>query len=584
MSRARPLFLCSLMLLSGCIWPVREQADRILVDLAHHPFDPLPAQERSESKSTTEEGKPSPKPAVNQTNAPVQETDVQTTALMQAEPETKERREAAKYDLKIPAAIPGSEARPIDFKNLTPEQKQRAIQRLYGELPPLPVEPIAQRGPNGRPYTLSDLQQLAVENSPALRQVVYDLKNAEGNLVQARTYQNPIVGYAGQPTNNNSTTGAQGAFVQQHITTFGKRPLQVAAAQKDYDNAELALRRARSDLATQVRNAYYGLLIAKETVRVNKELSRFTDEIYRLYTGYLSGGFVASYEPAALRGQASTARLAYQQAIYAYISAWQQLVATIGLRQLPLSEVGGRVDLRIPYYDYDAVLAHVLANHTDILTARAGKEKARYLMKLSQITPYPDFDLQAYVFKETTLAPFSIFYTVQVGFPMPIFDQNKGAIMASQAALMRAVEEERRVALALTNTLSTNYLNYKNNLEALEAYRRYILPDLVRTYRGVFERRQIDISNVNALNAAPGDLVAAQAALATNVTNYLVILGQLWTSVVSVADLLQTDDLFQLAKPRELPELPALENLPHLLEPPAKPEREPELPAPQRLP
>ena len=46
---------------------------------------------------------------------------------------------------------------------------------------------------------------------------------------------------------------------------------------------------------------------------------------------------------------------------------------------------------------------------------------------------------------------------------------------------------------------------------------------------------------------------------------YLGILGSLWTSVVSVADLLQTDDLFQLAKPRELPELPDLDNLPHWL-------------------
>ena len=91
----------------------------------------------------------------------------------------------------------------------------------------------------------------------------------------------------------------------------------------------------------------------------------------------------------------------------------------------------------------------------------------------------------------------------------------------------------------------------------MEYYRRYILPDLVRYYRGVFARRQIDP------NSAFGDLVFAQQNLSTNVTAYIGILGSLWTSVVGVADFLQTDDLFQLAKPRELPELPDFNQLPH---------------------
>ncbi len=79
---------------------------------------------------------------------------------------------------------------------------------------------------------------------------------------------------------------------------FGKMKLSVAAAQKDLDNAQLALRRARYDLATNVRNAYFALIVAQETVRVNAALALFTDKIYRLYTGYLAGGFAAPYEPA----------------------------------------------------------------------------------------------------------------------------------------------------------------------------------------------------------------------------------------------------------------------------------------------
>ena len=54
----------------------------------------------------------------------------------------------------------------------------------------------------------------------------------------------------------------------------------------------------------------------------------------------------------------------------------------------------------------------------------------------------------------------------------------------------------------------------------MEYYRRNILPDLVRYYRGIFARRQIDP------NSAFGDLVFAQQNLSTNVTAYLGILSR----------------------------------------------------------
>jgi cobalt-zinc-cadmium efflux system outer membrane protein len=139
---------------------------------------------------------------------------------------------------------------------------------------------------------------------------------------------------------------------------------------------------------------------------------------------------------------------------------------------------------------------------------------------------------------------------------LPIWDRNKGNIIAAQAALVRASEESHRVEVTITNNLAAAYANYKNNLFAIEYYRRDILPDLVRYYRGVYARRQLDP------NSAFGDLVFAQQTLSSNVTAYLGVLGALWTSVVGVADFLQTDDLFQMAKPRALPELPGFRQLP----------------------
>jgi outer membrane protein, heavy metal efflux system len=529
-----PILLAGLLLLGGCRAPHLETIDQSVADLASRPFDVAPVSG----------------PSVASANGGIQNAAFQTpaSAPQQVSPTLQ------KYQLEIPAVVPGSEA-PLIKLPTDRAEREKAIDRLYPGLTVLPEEPVPQPGPDGRPYTLADFQQMAAGNSPQLRQAAADVEAARGNLIQARAYPNPTVGYESGPNNNNTATGTHGVFVDQVIKTGGKLKLQSAAAEMDIRNAELALKRARSDLATAVRTAYFNVIVAQETMRVNRALARFSDDIFRLQGDLLRAGQVASHEPAALRAQAATIRLSYQQSIANYAYAWKQLVAIIGLPQLPLTAVEGRVDKLVPYYEYDTVLAHILRNHTDVLTARNAIEKARYNVQFAQVTPVPDVDVRADVWKETTVAPFDAFHTISVSVPLPVWDRNQGAIRAASAALVRASEEPHRVDVTLTNGLATAYASYKTNLDAVEYYRRDILPDQVRYYRGVFERRKIDPA------ASFGDLVQAQQTLTATVTAYLGVLNQLWISVANVADYLQTDDLYQLGKPLELPELPDLDSL-----------------------
>jgi cobalt-zinc-cadmium efflux system outer membrane protein len=205
---------------------------------------------------------------------------------------------------------------------------------------------------------------------------------------------------------------------------------------------------------------------------------------------------------------------------------------------------------------------------------------ARYSLKFAQVTPVPDVEIRADIWKENTIPPFQTYLAATVSIPFPIWDKNRGNILAAASALVRASEGPHAVEVSLTSGLAAAYAPYKANLAAVEYYRRNILPDQVNYYRGVFERRKIDPG------AAFSDLVTAQQTLVADVTAYLGVLGSLWTSVVGVADFLQTDDLYQLAKPLELPQLPDFGGLhdlpcphPQLTGPPAE-----VLPTPTLLP
>jgi cobalt-zinc-cadmium efflux system outer membrane protein len=540
------LFLCAAMVLVGCTYNSNQRIDQAISKIGSKPYDIDPETPTSAPapKKAAASGPALPDEAGEVPKVP---TDVKTANFLQEAEKKKDEKKDA-LNLTVPEALPGSEAGPLpNIKDRT--QLKEEIKRRFGPLEPLPDAPVPQPGPGGKPYTLSMLQEIAALNSPTLKQAVANVRSAEGSLIQARTYPNPTFAVTSQPSNNGETPGVWGMFLSQHVYTAGKMKLAIAAAQKDLDNAELALRKARSDLATLIRANYFGLLVAKESVRVNRALAQLTEEIYRAQVLY--GGFVAIYEPVALRSQAFAARLQLQISITNYTYAWYQLVYSLGLRQLPLSEVAGRIDAHIPYFDYDQVLNYATANHTDILTAQNTLEKARYQLKLTQVTPLaPDLDFQIGIFKEFALIPFQNFSTFQVSAPIPVWGRNRGNIIAAEAGMVWAGEEQHRASLALATNIQNAYNAYHNNLVSLQYYRKHILPDQVQAYRGVLLRRRDDP------NAQFGDLVAAQQTISTSVASYLLTLNQLWSSAIAVADFLQTDDLFSLARPEAIPPLP----------------------------
>ena len=164
-----------------------------------------------------------------------------------------------KFELTIPKAVPGSEA-PLVTLPADRAEKAAAVARLFPTLPPLPEEPVAQPGPDGRPYTLADFQRLAAENNPGLRQAASDVEAARGLMIQAGLYPNPHIGYGNNPDNNNTGSGVQGFFVEQLIKTGGKLSIAVAGARMAMIVAELALKQTRYALATTIRGDFYTLL------------------------------------------------------------------------------------------------------------------------------------------------------------------------------------------------------------------------------------------------------------------------------------------------------------------------------------
>jgi hypothetical protein len=94
-----------LLLLSGCLWPVRENADHSVCDLAAHHFDLAPVlppdspapkdadKKKDADKESNKEGDKKP-----DKKTPGSPTDSETTALLQKENEPQKKDRASAPD------------------------------------------------------------------------------------------------------------------------------------------------------------------------------------------------------------------------------------------------------------------------------------------------------------------------------------------------------------------------------------------------------------------------------------------------------------------------------------------------------
>jgi cobalt-zinc-cadmium efflux system outer membrane protein len=527
--------------LIGCTYSLSPAVDPVVGERAAQPVD----------RAATASAEP-----LSQPLQPTAATDAATPA--QDKPKDKEPPRPGAGRLEIPRELPGQEAPPIELPK-DEKERAKALERYYPPLPPLGTDTEPAPGPHGRPLTLADLQQLALANSPLIRQAAADVQAARGAVIQAGLYPNPVIGYEGDQIGALGRPGQQGGFLEQLIKTGGKLRLAQAAALMNQQNAEVALRRAEIDLATQVRAGYFAVLVAGENVKVARALARFTDEVHRIQVDKVKNGQAAPYEPMQARVLSLQARTQVVQARNRYTAAWRQLAAALGLPELPPTQLDGRVDRPVPIYQYDRALEHVLGAHTDVLTAQNTLQRARYQLRLAEVTPRPDIDLRAAVQKDLTDEPALVQVNVGVGIQVPLWDRNQGNILQAQGQLLRATEETQRVRNDLTARLAEAFERYQNNLVIVDYYRNHILPDQVRVYRAVYERHQAEPQVLNF-----NDVITAQQSLASAVTTYLSTLGATWAAVTDVANLLQTTDLFQLGEPQVVPALPDLD----LLRPP----------------
>ena len=401
---------------------------------------------------------------------------------------------------------------------------------------PLPpgLEPIPPGNDLAGPgSTLIELSDVAMANSPQVREAYDAFVAAQNRAYQASLYPNPTMGTASpQLTGNQSQYSA---YVIQDVVTKNKIGLDTAAAERAAREAELNLVRARFDVLTMVRQRFYTALAMQQRVQVLEAMVSIARTSHRMSERLLAAGVGARGDVLLLQIELSRAEAELRNANILAETSRRQLAAATGIIDLPIERVKGDFAAPLPDYEVMAVERGVITRNANAQSAQVEVSRNQYLLRRAQVEPFPNVNMMGGYQYQGPGANSPVDQGIyQIQMVMPLWNRNQGNIRAASATVSASVAALGRVRTELANDAASAVGRYLTARQLAERYEKEILPSAVELQNissQLYREGQIDFLRY----------LASQRALLDANLSYISAQMDRWVAAAEVASLLQSE-------------------------------------------
>lgn len=381
-------------------------------------------------------------------------------------------------------------------------------------------------------YRLADLVQLGLERHPRLAQAEFAIEAARGRAVQAGLYPNPTVALVADEVLDKQ--GRAGILtvpqVSQEIVRGGKLELSRAAAEREVDQATLALAVRRADLLAGIRAAYFDLLALQRRVEVLSELRTLTQQSVAQTQKLVEARQAAQLDVIQLQVAAEQTRAEFEAAQQELPAAFRRLAAATGAPNLDRAPVAGSLDDPLPDYNLDRLRQYVLAVHPDVRSAQIGLERARLVWQRAVAEPIPNVTVSTGFVRQNQNK--SNDFMVGVSLPVPVWNRNQGNIQAALAEVGSATREVQRVETDLTERVSVAFREYAAARTRAERYAQ-VRARAEEAYRLIVGEKNFNLTAIQRL--------VAQQAVSQARLEYARSRGDAWRSASVLSGLTLED-------------------------------------------
>jgi len=402
------------------------------------------------------------------------------------------------------------------------------------EILPVPVPPPdvhAAVGPS-----LADFEGMALSSNPSIARASALVQAARGNWVQVGLKPNPTVGYEGQQLGSGGLAEQHGVFAEQEFVRGGKLRLNREVAAQEVARAERNLATQQQRVLTDVRIAYYNVLIAQQQEQLTRQLVGIAEQSVDVTNQLLRAQEVGRPDVLQAQIEIENTRILAINARNRRATAWQSLVTVAGQPGMPIHILPGDPAADLPRMEFGDVLGRLVTGSPEVATAIANVERSRWALERARVESVPNVTLQGMVNVIDNGIGGKPDANVMIGVPLPLWNRNQGGIVQAQGEVTAAERAVEQTELDLQNRLGPVFERYSNASNQVRRYQEAILPAAQESLD--LTRRSYGAGEVGFVN-----LLTVQRTYSQTQLNYLQALRDLRESAAQLEGFLLSDSL-----------------------------------------
>ena len=409
----------------------------------------------------------------------------------------------------------------------------------------------AQERAQGALVTLEQVQKIAGESNPTLRQAEAEIRAAKARQQQAGLYPNPTLGYTGDEIRGGSVGGGkQGFFVQQTVVTGGKLGLSRQVYGKDVKLAEIEAEEQKVRVESAVKMAFLRVLAAQELLDARRDLAKIARDAAETERRLMNTGQADESEVLEAEVETQRMRMAARMQENTLREEWRSLAAVIGQPELPLATVAGDLEKDWPELNEEQAVEAIAKESPAVRIADAAEARAQSVLARAKREPVPDVQIRGGMeYNHETLGsvPFAKGWEgiAEVAVQIPLFNRNQGNVAAARADIDRAGQEKKRIALTLRERAASVVDQYANARLMAAEYRDEMLPRAKKAYG-------LMVDKYGQMLASYPRVLDTQRKLYELQIEYIAALESVWTNGIALQGFLLTDGLEAPARPGEV--------------------------------
>jgi outer membrane protein, heavy metal efflux system len=436
-----------------------------------------------------------------------------------------------------------------------PASQEHAEHHHHGDIKPVeahyPQLGRAQAAAPGALVTLEQVETIARQMNPTLRQAEAEIRAAKARQQQVGLYPNPTVGYTGDEIRGGSVGGGkEGFFVQQTIVTAGKLGLSRDVLGKEAKLASLEADEQRMRVESAVRMAFLRVLAAQEMLDARGDLAKIMQDHAETQRRLLNTGQADETEVLEAEVDAQRMRIAARMQENTLREEWRSLTSVIGQPEMPVATVAGDLEHGWPELNEEEAVEAITKQSPAVRIAETAAAHAQAVLIRAKREPIPDVQVRGGMEYNNELLsglPFAKGWEgiAEVGVQIPIFNHSQGDVAAARANIDRAEQEKVRIALTLRDRAASAVDQYANaRLMAVE-FRDEILPRAKKAYGLMSEKYGLMLASYPRVLESQRKLYELQI-------EYIAALEGVWTNGIALQGYLLTDGLEAPTPPGEV--------------------------------